>query len=169
MDELFHLHWEEVFDAAFKRIGDEEVAQDITQEIFISLWENRATLQIEGTISAYLYGAVKYRVINYFRMQAKREGHHAELSYLMEKQSIVAADSRLITGELDKEINDALNLLPERMRQVISMSRRQDRSIKEISDELGISVQTVKNQITAAMKILKKNLSYLLFLALFLS
>ena len=169
MELLFHHHWEAVFDAAFKKLGDEALAQDISQEIFISMWENRATLHIEGSIAGYLHGAVKYRVINHYRMQAMREGHYAAIGYLMDQQTNTDSDSKLKLADAEMEIDRAMNLLPARMRQLISMSKRQDRSIREIADELGISTQTVKNQLSAAMKILKENLSYLLFLILFLS
>lgn len=169
MEQLFSSHWEGIFDAAFKKLGDEAVAQDITQEIFISMWENRATLHIEGNIAAYLHGAVKFRVINYYRMKAMREGHYAALGYLMEQQRSADSDSKLKLADAEMEIDRAMDLLPARMRQLISMSKRQDRSIKEIADELGLSTQTVKNQLSAAMKILRENLSYLLFLILLLS
>ncbi|KLT65664.1 RNA polymerase sigma-70 factor [Pedobacter sp. BMA] len=169
MDQLFNLYWEFVFDAAFKKTGDEEVAQDITQEIFISLWENRSSLDIAGSLQGYLYGAVKYRVINYFRSQAIRNRHQAELSYLLNQQQMPDTDARLILKDLNHDVEQALARLPERMRLVVSMSRKQDRSIKEIALELGVSAQTVKNQITAAMKILRENLSYILFIAFLLS
>jgi len=169
MDELFDLYWEFVFDAAFKKSGNEEVAQDITQEIFISLWENRMAIEITGSLTGYLYGAVKYRVINHFRAEAMRNGHHAELSYLMNLEQAKETDSALLLKDLSQDVEAALNRLPERMRLVVFMSRTQDRSIKEIAAELGISVQTVKNQITAAMKILRENLSYVLFIAFLLS
>lgn len=78
-------------------------------------------------------------------------------------------DSALLLKDLNQDVEAALNRLPERMRLVVSMSRTQDRSLKEIATELGISVQTVKNQITAAMKILRENLSYILLFAFFLS
>jgi len=165
MEQIYHAHWENVFDAAFKRIGCEDVAQDITQEIFISLWENRENLNIEGQLGAYLYGAVKFRVINHFKSLSIKDGHQAELALLMNQQRYAAADSNLILHDLNIEVDAAIAQLPEKMRQVISMSRKQEKSIKEISGELNISVQTVKNQITAAMKLLKKNLSYILFLA----
>jgi RNA polymerase sigma-70 factor (family 1) len=167
MTELFKSYWEFTFDAAFKKVGDEEVAQDITQEIFISIWENRATLNIEGSLSAYLYGAVKYRVINYFRVQAMLGRHHAELTILMDAQRVQETDTKLILKDMNSEIEAAFARLPDRMRLVTTMSRRQDKSIKDIAEELGISAQTVKNQITAAMKILKENLTYILLLVLF--
>jgi RNA polymerase sigma-70 factor (ECF subfamily) len=169
MDELFNTYWEFVFDAAFRKLGDEEVAQDLTQEIFISLWENRMTLQLQGGLAAYLYGAVKYKVINYIRLQAKRNGHQVQLSYLMNQQSVPETDAQLVLRDLNRDVDAAIAKLPERMRVVVSMSRRQERSVGEIASELGISVQTVKNQITAAMKILRENLSYFLFLVFLLS
>lgn len=169
MDEIFNTYWEFVFDAAFKKLGDEDVAQDITQEVFISIWENRISLAIETNLHAYLYGAVRYRVINYFKAQAVRNGHQAEISYLMEQQHVAGTDAKLVMEDADRAVEAALAKLPERMRLVVQMSRRQDRSVKEIAEELDVSVQTVKNQITAAMKILRKDLSYTLLLAFLLS
>lgn len=165
MEQIYHAHWESVFDAAFKRIGDEDIAQDIVQEIFITLWQNRKTIEIQGELGAYLHGAVKYRVINHFRSVAMREGHQTEFAFLMEGKHNAAADSELIRQDADREVEQALAQLPDRMRLVIAMSRKEDKTIKEIASELDVSVQTVKNQITAAMKILRKNLSYILFLA----
>lgn len=169
MDEVFNTYWEFVFDAAFRKLGDEQVAQDLTQEIFISLWENRMTLELKGGLSGYLYGAVKYKVINYIRLQSNRNGHQVELSYLMAQQTTPETDAQLMLKDLNRDVEAALAQLPERMRLVVSMSRKQERSVKEIASELGVSVQTVKNQITAAMKILRENLSYFLFLAFLLS
>lgn len=169
MEQIYHAHWESVFDAAFKRVGDEDVAQDIVQEIFISLWQNRKTLEIKGELGAYLHGAVKYRVINHFRSVAMRDGHQTEFAFLMEDKHTAPADSGLILQDADREVEQAMAQLPERMRLMVAMSRKEDKTIKEIASELDVSVQTVKNQITAAMKILKKNLSYILFLAFLIS
>ncbi|SER25611.1 RNA polymerase sigma-70 factor [Pedobacter rhizosphaerae] len=169
MEKIYHKHWEGVFDAAFKRIGDEDIAQDITQEIFISLWENREQLHVERSLAAYLHGAVKYRVINHFRSLAIREEHSTVFASLITDRDMATPDTRLLLHEMNTEVDAALAELPEKMRLVISMSRRQEKSVKEIATELDISVQTVKNHITAGMKILRKNLSYILFLAFLLS
>ena len=168
METIFKNHWETVFDATFKRTGNEVVAQDITQEIFISLWENRENLNIEQSLSAYLYGAVKFKVINYYRSISIRNGHQNEFVSLMNADSGIATDSKLLVKELNLEVESAIARLPEKMRIVISMSRKEEKSIKEIADALDISVQTVKNHITAAMKVLRKNLSYILLLAILL-
>jgi RNA polymerase sigma-70 factor (family 1) len=160
MEEIYHKHWEEVFDAAYKRIRDVEIAQDITQEIFISLWENQKTSAIEGNLSAYFYGAVKYKVINYYKSCVIKNKHEKELSFLKNEDRADAADNKIMLNELDKQIEDAIQLLPEKMRMVFFMSRMEGKSIKEISSELNLSIQTVKNQISTALKSLR-TLSYL--------
>ncbi|MCW8310529.1 RNA polymerase sigma-70 factor [Sphingobacterium sp. InxBP1] len=159
MEQIFDLYWEDLFDAALKKIGDEDAAQDIIQEIFIKLWENREHIVFSGDLAAYLHGAVKFKIINYFRNNIVKDGHRTELAALMNQQYADAADDLLILHDTEQKVEEAFMQLPERMRQVMLMSRKQEKSIKEIARELNISVQTVKNQITSAMKILRKSLS----------
>lgn len=165
MEQIYQVYWADIFDAALKKTGDEAIAQDITQEIFISLWENRKTINLSGTLIAYLYGAVKYKVINYFRSGSIKEQHQTALTALMDEQHTAAADDKLILRELHLEVDAAIALLPEKMQMVFTMSRKQEKSMKEIAAELDVSVQTVKNQISAALKLLKKSLSYILLMA----
>ncbi|MFD2581455.1 RNA polymerase sigma factor [Pedobacter vanadiisoli] len=166
MEEIYRVYWEDIFDVALKKTGDEDLAQDITQEIFISLWENHKTINLSGNLGAYLYGAVKYKIINHFRSGSLKAQHQNALTALMEEKHSAAADDKLMLRELHLEVDNAISLLPEKMRLVFSMSRKQEKSIKEIAAELDVSVQTVKNQISAALKLLKKSLSYILLIAI---
>ena len=161
MEDIYRCHWETVFDSVFKRTGDEDLAKDITQEIFISLWENRNSIQIDKELGAYLHGAVKFRVINHYRSAALKGRHKEQLVLLLRDESIAAADAGLIMNEFVKEVDTAMQLLPDQVRLVFSMSRKDGKSIKEIALELDVSVQTVKNQISTAIRILRKNLFYL--------
>jgi RNA polymerase sigma-70 factor (family 1) len=165
MEQIFHVHWEKVFDSAFKKLGDEALAQDITQEIFISLWEKRSKLELTGDLFGYLHGAVKHRIVDYYRSNAVKDVHRNEFALLMNQKRTDTADENLILQDTAREVEAAMQRLPERMRLVISMSREDDKTVKEIAGELNVSVQTVKNQITAAMKLLRENLSYLLLIA----
>ncbi|WP_146186643.1 RNA polymerase sigma-70 factor [Pedobacter sp. HMWF019] len=166
MENIYRNYWEAVLESAYKRVRDEEVAQDITQEIFISLWENRERLVIEGSLGAYLQGAVKYKVINYFKSAIVKEKHQDDLTMLVGEQSAASAESQLMLKDLHKEIDEAILELPDKMRLIFSMSRKQEKTIQEISMELNLSAQTVKNQISAALKVVKKRLSYLLILSI---
>jgi RNA polymerase sigma-70 factor (family 1) len=166
MEYLYQNYWEEVLDAAFKRLRNEEVAQDITQEIFISVWENRERLNIEGSLEAYFKGAVKYKVINYFKSSLVREKHKEDIILLVTNHTATSPENLLLLKDLNKQFDEALQDLPEKMRVIISMSRKQEKSIQEISDELNLSAQTVKNQISSALKILREKLAYTLFLSI---
>lgn len=162
MENIYRNYWEDVLECTYKRVRDEEIAQDITQEIFISLWENRERLAIEGSLRAYLHGAVKFKVINYFKSAIIKDKHREDLLLLIGEEMELSAENKLIMKDLNKEIDAAISDLPEKMQQVFLMSRRQEKTIREISVELGLSAQTVKNQISAALKVLKERLSYLL-------
>lgn len=166
MEQIYHNYWETVLDAAYRRVRDEEVAQDITQEIFISLWENRERLTITGTLAAYLQGAVKYKVINYFKSAIVKDQYQEDLVLLTAGQLGASAENNLMLKDLNKQIDEALEYLPEKMRQIFRMSRMQEKTIREISEELNLSAQTVKNQISAALKVLKERLSYIYVFAL---
>lgn len=168
MEQIYKDHWAVVFDSACKRVRDEDVAQDITQEIFISLWENRQRLAINGGLRSYLLGAVKYKVINYFKSAIVKDKYQEDLVFLAEGQMELSAENKLMVKDLNREIDEALQDLPEKMRQIFRMSRMQEKNIREISTELGLSGQTVKNQISAALKMLRERLSYLPFLTLIL-
>ena len=165
MEYLYHTYWEVVFDTAYKRVRDEEIAQDITQEIFISVWENRERLHIKSSLEAWLKGAVKYKVINYFKSSIVREKYEEDLVQLIGNQAEPSsAESMIMLKELNQQLDHAMLELPEKMRVIFFMSRRQQKSTKEISDELNLSAQTVKNQLSAALKLIRKKLSYTVIL-----
>jgi len=167
MEYLYQTYWEVVLDAAYKRVRDEEIAQDITQEIFISVWENREQLHINSSFEAWLKGAVKYKVINYFKSSIVKEKYQEDLVQLMGNQAeSSSAESMIMLKELNRQLDHAMLELPEKMRVIFAMSRRQQKSAKEISDELNLSVQTVKNQLSAALKLIRKKLSYTLILVI---
>lgn len=161
---IYSTYWEPVFDSAYKRVGDELVAQDITQEIFISLWEKRHTLEIRESLAAYLQGSVKYRVINFFKANITKERYREDLLALTGNTSPLHATNNLMVKEINQELDVAISELPDRMGQIFTMSRKQEKSNDEISAELNLSVQTVKNQLTAALKIIRKRLAYLTML-----
>jgi RNA polymerase sigma-70 factor (family 1) len=161
-ESIYNRYWEEVFLSALKRVQDEDVAKEITQELFIHLWEKRETLKVSESLSAYLHGAVKYRVINYFRSAITRTRYHDHLHKLLGEQVANETDSHYSIKEILSKLDRILDQMPERMRLIFSMSRFEQKSISEIAGELDISGQTVKNQLTSALKIIRKSGSFFL-------
>ena len=138
------------------KLKDPEVCNDVLQEIFISLWEKREQLNIEISIKAYLYQAARYKIIDLYRQDTKYQKYLADLVEFM------TIDESVITDRIDnrkklQEIELAVHKLPEKMREIFVMSRYEHQSTREIADKTKLSPQTVKNQLTKALRILRVN------------
>ena len=147
----------------------EQAAEDIVQDILVYLWENRWNLEIHTSLEAYLFRSVYQRCLSLIKHQNIRSKRlsqveidlrHAELSYFDSDQN--EAIRKLFMNDLNLELNQAINLLPSRCREVFELSFLQDYHNKEISEKLNISVNTVESHITNALKSLRKKLSKLM-------
>lgn len=154
---IFNNCWDPVYLTAFKRVGDEDIAKEITQELFIYLWEKREHISINGPLLSYLIGGVKFRVINYFRSTITRERYHNDLLLLMNEQPVNSAESTFKVKDIENALEETMIMMPERMRLIFSMNRLEQKTISEIAEELNMKGQTVKNQLTAALKIVRRH------------
>lgn len=139
---------------ALKMVKDEYEAEDIIHELFTSLWINATEITINITLSAYLYRAVKNKVINVIAHQ-KVKG-----TYLESLQEYINAgnwntDESVRARELAFQIEKEVTLMPSKMREVFELSRVAGLTHKQISEQLNISDKTVKKQINNALKILR--------------
>lgn len=152
--QVYKRYWHPLFLHAYKMLEDEDVAKDIIQELFISFWSKSPALQIKTNLKAYLYVMVRNRIINHIRNNKVNDNFISMLAEAMEEadhRTIQDIDSKDLVLLIDQEIN----LLPPRMKQVFEMSRKQFMSHKEIAAELGTTEETVKKQISKSIKILK--------------
>lgn len=162
-DRIYKLYWEIVYAAAWKRVQDEQIAKDIVQEVFISLWERRESLEIQQSLQGYLLSSAKYKIVDYFRKTIRQERHTEDLRLLLTEQYTM---DTLDIEDSEKQLEQALQFLPEKMRRIFEMSRKEEKTIQEISAELNLSSQTVKNQLSNALKILRSRLAYTLTILL---
>lgn len=156
---VLHLH-------AYKKIGNFEEAQDLIHELFETLWEKQSALPETTNLSGYLYTAVRNSVFNVFAHQ-KVQARYVESFQLFYNEQTNITDEEIRANELSKQIENEINALPEKMREVFILSRKQYLSHKEIAEKLDISEFTVKNHIKKALKILRNKLSlagYMYFL-----
>ncbi len=132
------------------------VAEDIAQEVFFELWKKRKSLQVNISLKAYLRRAGINRSLNHIRDQKIKWEEDDKLPLL--KSTLPETDGQLQGEELQKEIDSAIESLPERRRLVFSLSRFEEMTYQEIANHLGISVKTVENQMTQALKDLRSSL-----------
>jgi RNA polymerase sigma-70 factor (family 1) len=154
---------------AYRKLKNREEARDIVQDIFLSIWERRASLNITDSLSAYLYRAVRYKVID--RISAKMDaeafmGHFQAFldSYMNTgySQADHLVRERILGSIIDKEIAQ----LPPKMRIVFELSRKSELSHKEIAMQLNISEQTVRSHVKNALHILRLRLGIYLLVAI---
>jgi RNA polymerase sigma-70 factor (family 1) len=154
--EIYLRHWKPLFLTACKKVHSKEIAEELLQNIFLSLWEKRAVLNIEQ-LGAYLATSVKYQVLNYVKSCIIKE-RYLHLSKKHPELSQEDGDTTLIMHELSAAINHAIDQLPEKTREIFKLSRFENRSIKEIAQSLSISEKVVEYHITKSLKLLRVEL-----------
>lgn len=154
-----------------------EIAEEVVQDVFLTLWEQQGRLTITTSLKAYLFTSVRNRcldhlkhlqVVNRYNEYYSNLLRDAEDLYIFSQES---GDAWLIAGELEKKLTDAVGLLPEQCRRIFMLSRYDGYKNQDIADNLGVTVNTVQRQISIALEKLrvsmKKYLSLLLFYSCF--
>jgi len=156
---IYNRFFEVLFLHALKRLKDEDEAEDLIHDLFATLWDRAADIEFNLNLSAYLYRAVKNKVINALSHR------HIKTNYLDSLQAHIDAgvyntDEAIRVKELAEQIENEVSRMPKKMREVFQLSRNFNLSHKEIAEQLGISDKTVKKQVGNAIKILKENINF---------
>jgi RNA polymerase sigma-70 factor (ECF subfamily) len=173
-EQMFKTYFKRLHAYAFTILKDEIQAEEIVQQVFFKLWERNSrnspgeNLSLTGSVSSYLYRAVHNESLNYIKHHKVRSDHQLSVAYNM-KNEVEHPAKKIMAGELEKKIRAALNELPEQCRTVFQMSRFDELKYREIADKLGISIKTVENQMSKALKLLRVKLAdFLIFILLFI-
>jgi len=143
---------------------EENEAEDIVQEVFIYLWDKRASLALD-TLSGWLYQAVRYRFFDRLDRRKVRADHRSSLQSFLD-QGGYCPDEYVRERELIQLIEKGVAALPSKMQEIFALSRKDQLSHKEIASLLNISEKTVKNQVHNALRILKTRVGMLFSLIL---
>ncbi|TDQ07107.1 RNA polymerase sigma factor [Pedobacter metabolipauper] len=154
-DILYTKYWEVVYANAYKRLNDADQAKDITQEIFLKLWNNRQSVKIEN-LPAYLHTAVKNAVFNWFEKEKK---YIPVSDLLIETEAATEqADSGLLRKELLRTYEALLKTLTSSQQIIFRMRFQQDETTTMIAQKLGISRKTVQNQLGKSLIHLRESI-----------
>jgi RNA polymerase sigma-70 factor (family 1) len=166
---LFDRYWEDMFAMAYRRLQEEAAAKDIVQGIFIHTWENRQEIQVQDSLAPYLFTALKYSIVRYVYRAAKKGFTSLPLSILdiPDEENDYQENLQQFDG-LQEKIQQEIAAMPGRMREIFTLSREQELSVREIAMRLSLSEQTVKNQLHTALKRLRLRLQDQAFLLPFI-
>ncbi len=157
---IFKEHYPFLCQAIFRVVNDAHVAEDLAQDVFHDLWKRRETLEISISVRAYLRRAGINKTLNYIRDKKMKWDDEGKLPGMA--TTMPDAVQHLQKDDLKKMIDDSIDALPERCRLVFTLSRFEEMSYKEIASSLGISIKTVENQMSKALKVLRASLDEVL-------
>lgn len=164
---LFKQYFAPLSYYANKFVPDIETAKEVVHDVFINFWEKRETMDLSKSLKSYLYTSVHNRCLNYIRDNKKFDRSEYVLENTESESSWENSDV-LIEAEIKAKINETLQKLPEKCREIFVMSRFEGLKYQEIADKLSISVKTVENQMSKALKIFRENLKEYTLILIFL-
>ena len=140
-------------------------AEEIVQELFIKIWQNKSKINIQGPVKTYLYQSAHNQAVNYILHQKtlKRQVHKPasddvwkEITENFESNAFLI--EKLEADDTEKRINAVIENLPDQCRQIFMLSKFENKSNDEIAQQMGISVNTVRTQIYRAIEKIKEGL-----------
>jgi RNA polymerase sigma-70 factor (ECF subfamily) len=151
-ERYYKEHYRSFFLMACRYLKDPVQAEEIVNDVFMKIWTDGPSIHIDSSLKSYLYKAVINRSLNALNKN-KREPVRLEISDIQNEGYEI---SQMEENELMLKLYAAIDGLPEKCRQVFELSRFEELKQQEIADRLGISIKTVKNHITIALKQLSK-------------
>lgn len=157
-ERLFRAHYKPLCAFARQYMKDGEKAEDIVQDLFFRLWQDREKVQVTMSIKAYLFASVRNRCLNATAIQGRTRSLDEEVDDRSHEET---------TGEEERtyrlaRVQAAIDALPEERGRIFKLSRYDGLKYHEIAERLGISPKTVENQMGKALKTLREDLKDLM-------
>lgn len=153
--EIYNRYWKLLFKTALNILQDFATAQDITQNIFISLWERRSEANIQ-TIKPYLLQATRFAVYRAIREQQNDQAFYEHLAGITVE---IITDNPILFKEQQALLTKLINGLPENCREAFLLSREENLTYKQIAALKGISEKTVEKRISMSLQHIKNGVS----------
>ena len=153
---LFDLHYRMVCQTIRRFIRDHSLVEDLAQEVFLRFWEKRMQINITSSVDAYLRRMAVNEALGYLRRNKNR--FEEEMTPNIAGGLDDGVEEQFLQSELELKVREAINELPPKCRAVFQASRFEDMTYREIAEKMDISVKTVENQMSKALKYLRKRL-----------
>lgn len=160
---IYHRYKATLYLHAYRKLESEEEADDLVHDLFAALWAKREDIELRESLSAYLYRAIKNRILDRVSHQMVVGKYEQSFSQFI-RTGPVMPDQFVRERELRRIIEVETENLPPKMQEIFQMSRFRQLSHREIAKQMAVSEKTVKNQVNNALKILKRKLGPLLIL-----
>ena len=172
-DLLYHTFYNRLYSFVFSLIKIRTETEGIVQEIFIKLWESRNQLKKQSSFESFIFTIAYNTTISLLRKKATEQKYIDYIKSIQVETELPTIDEKIDLENINKSINEIIDKLPNRQKEVFNLKYFEDFSYKQIAQKLDISVNTVENHMVKSHRFLKQNLnkklaSSLLFISLFL-
>lgn len=154
---LFHQHHAMVCGTMFRFVKDKSTVEDLAQEVFVRFWEKRESINITSSVQAYLRRMAINEALGYLRRN-KHQYDEEITPQTPTGETDSSVEDQYLHSELEQNVRAAIDTLPPKCRTVFHLSRFEDMTYQEIADQMGISIKTVENQMSKALRILREKL-----------
>ena len=166
-DALYEKYCKRVYKFAYSILKSREEAENLMQDGFLNLWENRHNVEKDSSVKSYLFTITYHAAISVIRRKA-RESEFVEYLKAVQKIDEEPVDVVLEYNELTNKLDEIINSLPERQKEVYLLHRVEALKYNEIAERLHISVNTIENHMSRALKTIREKLgNYSLIAILF--
>lgn len=163
---VFHRYKGFLLDFVRKSLPKEEDAEGLVQEVFVKLWTNRHHIEPSKSLNAFLFTIARNQIYDRLRKLLSKRKYLEEL-YYSSRESDEQSEKQMEYDELKEIVDNLVEQLPEKRREIFVLSREEGLSYREIAIRLGISENTVDSQIRKALSYLKENLQQKITFILF--
>lgn len=169
---LFRYYYKFLCSYAYGLTKDKHMAEEIVEDFFVDLWNNRNKTAINSSVRSYFVGAIHNRCLNYLQREKRRFISIQDISNLIGTEDtsdmlITPEVPSLLANDLENALAKAIEKLPPQCKEIFLLSRFNDLRYDEIASKLNISLNTVKTQIKIALQKLRKYLKDYLTIILF--
>ncbi|MCW3804491.1 RNA polymerase sigma factor [Plebeiibacterium marinum] len=154
-DRMFDYYYHPLCSFAYTYLKNTQIVEDVVIELFSSIWETRGALNIKSSLKNYLLTLTKNHSIDLIR---KNKIHHVGIEHAT---GLISEEEDVLFDDVDivNKLHDLINKLPDQRRKILKLAVYEGKSYAQIAEELDISINTVKTQMSRAYKYLKEKLN----------
>lgn len=152
---VFDKYYSRIYSTALQYCKIKSHASDITQQVFTLLWEKRAALPEIANAEGWLWTVTKFQTLKLMRAESVRNSYVQSVKEIFQSEMDTPFD-KLIIRQRSERITQIINALPPRQQEVYKLSRHQGATYADIAKQLGIGVETVKEHMSKALKVIRE-------------
>ena len=156
-EQLFRSYYSDLCSYLRTIVNELEVIEEIVQDLFVYIWENRKIFSPRGNLKSYLFKAVRNKAINYYKHETVKR-HSIEELKLIYFSGIGDVEKQFDANEINQLITKSVTLLPEKCREIFTLVKFNGLTYQETAEVLNLSVKTIENQMGRALKKLRESL-----------